>query len=122
MIKILVDVNLSPTWTEAFSTRGLDAIHWTAVGDARSPDRVVMAWARHNGYIVFTHDLGFGALLALTHGTGPSVVQGRTHDVMPDRLAEVVTTAIRRYESELQAGIILTIDELRSRIRILPIV
>ena len=31
-----------------------------------------MDWALTNGYAVFTHDLDFGTLLALTHATGPS--------------------------------------------------
>lgn len=34
-----------------------------------------MAYARANGLVVFTHDLDFGVLLALTRGAGPSVLQ-----------------------------------------------
>lgn len=42
-----------------------------------------MAWARANDYIVFTHDLDFGAMLALTNAESPSVIQVRTQDVTP---------------------------------------
>lgn len=45
--------------------------------------RTVMGWARENGHVVFTHDLDFGTLLALTRASGPSVVQVRAHDVLP---------------------------------------
>ena len=31
-----------------------------------------MAWAREHGFVVFTHDLDFGHLLALTHAAGMS--------------------------------------------------
>jgi predicted nuclease of predicted toxin-antitoxin system len=74
-------------------------------------DHTVMAWARENAHVVFTHDLDFGTLLALTRASGPSVIQARTHDVLPDHLEEVVVTTIRAYESKLRQGAIVTIDE-----------
>lgn len=80
-----------------------------------------MAWARENGYAVFTHDLDFGPLLALTRETGPSVVQVRTHDVLPDRIGPIVISVIRMYQSQLHEGAIVTVDESRGRVRILPI-
>jgi predicted nuclease of predicted toxin-antitoxin system len=45
-----------------------------------------MAWARENGHVVLTHDLDFGTLLALTRANGPSVVQVRAQDVLPQHL------------------------------------
>ena len=33
-----------------------------------------MDWALRHDYIVFTHDLDFGTMLALSHATGPSVL------------------------------------------------
>lgn len=66
-MKILIDMNLSPEWAAALKTKGFDAIHWASVGDARAEDSVIMEYARANGFIVFTHDLDFGTLLALTH-------------------------------------------------------
>lgn len=80
-----------------------------------------MAWARENGYVVFTHDLDFGTLLALTRDSGPSVIQVRTHDVLPAHLEQLVITVIRTYEPHLAQGAIVTADESRNRLRILPI-
>ena len=80
-----------------------------------------MAWARQNGYVVFTHDLDFGALLALTRATGPSVIQVRTHDVLPAHLELVVVTTLRTYEPQLRDGAIVTVDEARGKVRALPI-
>lgn len=45
-----------------------------------------MAYARSNNYVVLTHDLDFGAILAATHGEKPSVVQIRAEDVSPKSL------------------------------------
>jgi hypothetical protein len=38
--------------------------------------------------------MDFGTLLALTRASGPSVVQVRAHDVLPEHLEDVVVTAI----------------------------
>jgi len=85
-MRILVDMNLSPEWTAIFAARGWEAVHWSTVGDPRAADRVVMDWAKANGYTVFTHDLDFGSLLAATQAKGPSVVQVRTQEVLPSHL------------------------------------
>jgi hypothetical protein len=62
-MKILIDMNLSPDWTAVFRAQGWEAVHWSTTGNPRAADRVVMDWARANGYAVFTHDLDFGSLL-----------------------------------------------------------
>ena len=80
-----------------------------------------MDWARDNCYIVFTHDLDFGTLLALTESRGPSTVQLRAQDVLPERAKDLVVEALRRNEPELKAGALLTIDPARLRLRLLPI-
>ncbi len=43
------------------ATKGIEAVHWTAVGDPRAPDDELLRYAREYGYVVFTHDLDFGA-------------------------------------------------------------
>lgn len=118
---LVVDVNLSPRWVDVFAQQGWSAVHWSTVGDPRAKDRTIMAWARENRRVVFTHDLDFGTLLALTRETGPSVVQVRAHDVLPEHIGPIVIQTIRTYERELREGAIVTIDEARGRVRILPI-
>jgi hypothetical protein len=49
-----------------------------------------MAWALANGYVVFTHDLDFGTMLALTDASGPSVLQVRAQSVLPEYIGPVV--------------------------------
>jgi predicted nuclease of predicted toxin-antitoxin system len=80
-----------------------------------------MRWALARGYVVFTHDLDFGALLALTTATGPSVIQVRTQDVLPESLGPTVVAALRRFESVLTEGALVTINERTSKARILPL-
>ena len=121
MIQLVVDMNLSPDWVPVLTGHGWHTQHWSTVGDARATDREIMDWAVANGYVVFTHDLDFGTLLALTHATGPSVVQVRGQDVLPDAIESVVVGAIRLYEADLAAGALVVIDVGKSRVRVLPI-
>lgn len=114
-------MNLSPDWVQALANAGFEAIHWSTVGDPRASDRTIMDWARVNGYVVFTHDLDFGALLAAAKTASPSVIQVRTQDVLPATLEPLVTAALRQFEPQLEAGALITIDQARSRVRILPI-
>lgn len=120
-MKVLIDVNLSPRWVGVFEQHSIESLHWTSVDDPRASDRTIMEWARQNGYIVFTHDLDFSTILALTGSTGPSVVQVRTQDVTPPNLESVVIAALREHEAILKVGAIIVIDESRSRARILPL-
>lgn len=80
-----------------------------------------MAWAKAGLYVVFTHDLDFGAILAATSAEGPSVFQVRTQDVSPAHLEPVVVAALCEHTTALEEGALVTVDEARSRVRILPI-
>jgi predicted nuclease of predicted toxin-antitoxin system len=120
-MKILVDMGLSPAWRATFQQHGIDAVHWSEIGDPRAKDRVILAWARDQGFIVFTHDLDFGHLLALTHAAGPSVIQVRSEDVLPEAIGAVVLRAIRQHEELLSKGALIVIEPSDFRIRILPI-
>jgi predicted nuclease of predicted toxin-antitoxin system len=80
-----------------------------------------MAFAAANGYIVITHDLDFGAILAVTHGRKPSVVQIRCENVSPKAIGAQTVTALRHLEAELEAGALLTLEPDRTRLRLLPL-
>jgi predicted nuclease of predicted toxin-antitoxin system len=114
-------MNLSPDWVPVLQRHGWQAAHWSTVGDPRATDRTIMDWALANGYIVFTHDLDFGTMLALTHARGPSVLQVRADDVLPDRLETIVIAALRQHDADLAAGALVVVDETRYRVRVLPI-
>jgi predicted nuclease of predicted toxin-antitoxin system len=120
-VSILIDMNLSPDWATLLQNAGWTATHWSTVGDPKATDRTIMDWADANGCIVFTHDLDFGTILALTHKTGPSVLQVRGEDVLPDHMGNLVVTAIRQHEAELESGALVVVDERKNRVRVLPI-
>ncbi|MDR2849901.1 MAG: DUF5615 family PIN-like protein [Verrucomicrobiota bacterium] len=120
-MKIIVDMNLSPAWCAWLDAKGHEARHWQSVGSPSAPDSVILAWARDNGYVVFTNDLDFGTILAATCTLSPSVIQLRGSDVTPHGAGDYLTAALTCYEAELKCGALLTVDQERYRIRILPI-
>ncbi len=120
-MKLLVDMNLSPLWVGAFEEQGFEAIHWSQIGDPGAPDRDILEWARREGYVVFTHDLDFARLLALTYAEGPSVIQLRSQSVLPDEAGTLVLAALRQHGELLEQGALVVIDAATSRARILPI-
>jgi predicted nuclease of predicted toxin-antitoxin system len=120
-MKILIDMNLSPTWVAVFTKASIEAVHWSSIGPHNTPDSVILNWAKENGFWVFTNDLDFGAILAATKGESPSVFQVRTQDVMPESIGEVVLKTIRQFEQELKSGAIVTLNESRSKVSILPL-
>ncbi|MEQ1826894.1 MAG: DUF5615 family PIN-like protein [Pirellula sp.] len=120
-ISLVIDMNLSPDWVLELSKHGWASEHWSTIGDPRATDGEIMAWARANNHVVFTHDLDFGTMLALTHESGPSVIQVRGQNVLPDHMAPTVVAALTQHETDLAAGALVVVDKSKSRVRVLPI-
>lgn len=99
----------------------MQAVHWSTVGAHNAPDQQIMAYAAAHDYVVLTHDLDFGAILAATQGEKPSVVQLRAEDVSVDAIGDPVVAALRQMALELQQGALLSIDTNRTRLRLLPL-
>jgi predicted nuclease of predicted toxin-antitoxin system len=114
-------MNLSPDWVPYLYAHGSDAIHWDTVGRRDAPDAELMSWALQSGRVVFTHDLDFGTALAITHATGPSVIQLRGQEVFPDQVGTAVVAALRQHRDALNAGALMVIDAKKCRVRVLPL-
>jgi len=119
-MKILIDMNLSPRWVKLFDDADVESAHWSTIGATNAPDSEIMDYAKANNYIVLTHDLDFSAILAVTHGEKPSVVQIRAENVSPDVIGWPVIAALRQMATELEEGALITVDPKRTRLRLLP--
>jgi predicted nuclease of predicted toxin-antitoxin system len=120
-MKLLIDMNLSPRWVRRLRAIGLEASHWTEIGSNCAPDVEIMRYARDHDYVLLTHDLDFGAILAATQGEKPSVVQIRSEDVSPDTIGKALADALLQMAEELRAGALLTVEPKRTRLRLLPL-
>ena len=120
-MKLLVDMNLSPRWVQLLRDAGWEATHWSTVGKANATHSEITAYAASNNYLILTHDLDFGAILAATCQSVPSVVQIRAEDVSPEAVGRQTIAALRHMESQLEAGALVTIESDRTRLRLLPL-
>jgi predicted nuclease of predicted toxin-antitoxin system len=76
---------------------------------------------RGNHYIILTHDLDFGAILAASRETSPSVVQIRGEDISPEASGKQTVAALRLLTSQVETGALVTIEADRTRVRLLPL-
>ena len=120
-MRLLIDMNLSPKWVEFLKAQGFEAEHWSAIGAANAPDPELMEFAQENRFVILTHDLDFGAMLAASGEGGPSVVQIRADDLSPSVIGSHIVEALRQSTDAIAAGALLTVDPRRARITLLPI-
>jgi predicted nuclease of predicted toxin-antitoxin system len=120
-MKILVDACLSPDWVVFFAEHGVDCIHWTTIGACDAEDSVIFSYALDGCWIIFTHDLDFGTLLAQTKSNGPSVIQARVEDPTPESIGFLVLQLLKQFQSELLSGAIVTLAANKRKVRVLPI-
>ena len=120
-MKILVDMNLSPKWADFLIENGIETAHWTFVGSHDDPDTEIITYAKINDFTILTNDLDFGFILAITHSKKPSIIQMRTGDLNPDRIGHIVVSAINLLVNDIENGALVTIDQHKTRVSILPL-
>ena len=120
-MKILIDMNLSPSWANFLQKGGYKAAHWSSVGNANAPDEQIFEFAVEYDWIILTSDLDFGTILAFTNEAKPSVFQVRMEYSMPNEIGEKVLSCLKQFDSELKEGCLVTLDSIKSRVRILPL-
>ena len=114
-------MNLSPLWATLLQEHGYEAAHWSSIGLAYAPDEEIFEYAATNDWIILTADLDFGTILAYTNEAKPSVFQVRMDYPMPHEIGDKVLICLKQFEKELQDGCLITLDAIKSRVRILPL-
>ena len=120
-MRLVIDMNLSPDWGETLAQAGHTATHWSSIGSPCATDHEILTWARERKAVVFTHDLDFGAILAATDADSPSVLQMRAQDPTPEHCGEIIIATLAQYADMLATGALISVDENRARVRILPL-
>jgi predicted nuclease of predicted toxin-antitoxin system len=70
---------------------------------------------------VLTHNLDFSAILVVTQGKKPSLIQIRARNITSETVGKVIISALHHSRVEFKAGALLTVDADRTRIRLLPL-
>ncbi len=114
-------MNLTPGWIGFFSENRIESTHWSSVGRPDALDSELMEYAVKHGFAVFTHDLDFGTILAVTTARGPSVIQVRTQDPTPSAIGATVLSSLSEVQHHIERGALVTIEPSSMRVRILPL-
>jgi len=120
-MRILIDMNLSPRWVDILSKQNIEALHWLSVGSASASDAEIMTYAKVNDFAIFTHDLDFSTMLAITNNEKPSVIQIPAGDISPTVAASQILNALLITSDEIEKGALVTVDLKKQHLRILPL-
>lgn len=120
-MKLVVDMNLSPLWIPFLESHGFSAVHWSTVGKVDAADEVIVKWAQQHGFIIFTNDLDFGAILATGGFASPSVIQVRSDSLLPKNIGDKLLFILRNQVEALQNGAFISFDLAKAKLRVLPI-
>jgi predicted nuclease of predicted toxin-antitoxin system len=120
-MKIIIDMNLSPSWAGFLQSAGIESAHWSDIGAPDALDSTIMEHARLEGFVILTHDLDFGAILAATSGNAPSVVQIRAGDLSIKAIGDHIMKALRQTSDALASGALVTVDTKKFRLTLLPL-
>jgi predicted nuclease of predicted toxin-antitoxin system len=120
-MKFLADMGIAPRSVAFLRDLGVEAVHLHELGLQRLSDAEILQKARREGYVLLSHDLDFGELLAVSGAELPSVVIFRLKNMRPDNVNHYLRVLVAEHQTALTEGAIFSVSESRIRVRTLPI-
>lgn len=120
-MRFLADAGISPKTVEFLKQLGHEAIHVRTLKLQRAPDRELVQRARADDSVVVTFDLDFGDILALGVMDKPSVILFRLSDERAESVNVRLSAVLNERIAELEAGVLILVEDVRYRVRKLPI-
>lgn len=120
-MKLLLDQGLPRSTARLLRETGIDTAHVSEIGHSTSVDAIILERGRKEERTVVTLDADFHALLALSGATSPSVIRIRIEGLKGETTANLIQTVLMQCEEDLKKGAVVTVDEHRIRIRMLPL-
>ncbi|MCC6364587.1 MAG: DUF5615 family PIN-like protein [Bryobacterales bacterium] len=105
LMRLLIDMNLTPRWVPYLISAGHECAHWSDLGPGDTPDDVIFEVACLHGFVVITNDLDFPRILAHTREAKPSVVLLRGEPLIPELRGQPLLNAIASSQADLESGL-----------------
>lgn len=119
--EFLANMNTSPLTVGRLKKIGWDIIRVSEIMDVKTSDIKIINYAREKNKVFITQDLDFSMLLAVSGYEKPSVINLRLENAKPDFITNRIIEVVSELEKELEEGIVVSVDEIFSRYRNLPI-
>ena len=120
-MKFLLDMGMARSTTVFLISQGYDVVHLRDQGLQRLADEAIVEKALSEGRVILTHDLDFGRIVVLSRGKLPSVITFRLEDMRASQVNHYLTDVLARFEDQLRAGALISVNEQGIRVRQLPI-
>ena len=120
-MKLLLDQGLPRGAAGLLREEGVDTVHTGEIGLATATDQMILAGAEREQRVVVTLDADFHALLALSGASSPSVIRLRIEGLRAAAVAQLLAELLDDWSAELEAGVLLTVQPGRVRLRRLPL-
>jgi len=119
--RFLADLNISPVTVAILQREGWDIVRASELLPATAPDVTLLAVALQERRAIITHDLDFSALLALRGLSQPSLITLRLTSGDPVTVARRLVAVTMFLADALSQPCAVTIEDLKVRVRELPI-
>lgn len=118
-VRFLIDESVSGTVAELLTEAGHDAVHVGHFEMLGARDEMVMATALEHDRVLVFADTDFGALLAQSGASGPSVILFRREGRRPSDQAALLLANIDSFRDPLEDDFIAVVG--RGHVRVCPL-
>ncbi|MBI1870098.1 MAG: DUF5615 family PIN-like protein [Chlamydiae bacterium] len=120
-MKFLVDMPLSPKTANFLNSLGHEAVHLLSIGKERATDEEIVQMARSQNQIVISTDFDFGSILAHSLAITPSIILLRIEHATVEKVNIFLTRLLKTLKVEDLQNSIVIVDDIRVRLRKLPL-
>ena len=120
-MKLLIDQNLDGRTAGLLRELGHEAVNARELGLQTASDSSILDAALAEGRIIVTLDSDFHTMLAIRGLTAPSTILIRLHAPPAIQACTIIHSICERFEHEIVAGSMVTVDSDSVRVRRLPI-
>lgn len=120
-MKVLLDQGTPRSAANLLREVVFDAVHTGEIGLAEAEDAEIIRRVSQDDRVIITLDADFHSHLALTQAGKPSVIRMRIEGLRAKEFTGLVRKVLNQCAEDLNAGVMVSVNEFQIRVRRLPI-